>query len=46
MNEFLDPSGDQLSSEEKDIDRALRPESFDDFVPQTIPLKKGEEEHH
>ena len=31
MNEFLDPSGDQLSSEEKDIDRALRPESFDDF---------------
>ncbi len=34
MNEFLDPSGDQFTPEEKDIDRALRPESFDDFAGQ------------
>ena len=34
MNEFLDPTGDQLTPEEKDIDRALRPENFDDFAGQ------------
>ena len=39
MNEFLDPSGDQLSPEEKDIDRALRPESFDDFAGQESILE-------
>ena len=39
MNEFLNPSGDQLSSEEKDIDRALRPESFDDFAGQESILE-------
>ena len=38
MNEFLDPR-DQLSSEEKDIDRALRLESFDDFAGQESILK-------
>ena len=31
MNEFLDPSGNQQTPEENDIDRALRPISFDDF---------------
>ena len=39
MNEFLDPSGDQFSPEEKDIDRALRPESFDDFAGQDSILE-------
>ena len=39
MNEFLDPSGDQFSPEEKDIDRALRPESFDDFAGQESLLE-------
>ena len=36
---FLDPSGDQFSPEEKDIDRALRPESFDDFAGQESILE-------
>ena len=39
MNEFLDPSGDQLTPEEKDIDRALRPVSFDDFAGQESILE-------
>ena len=39
MNEFLDPSGEQFSPEEKDIDRALRPESFDDFAGQESILE-------
>ena len=39
MNEFLDPTGDQLTPEEKDIDRALRPESFDDFAGQESILE-------
>lgn len=39
MNEFLDPSGDQFTPEEKDIDRALRPESFDDFAGQESILE-------
>lgn len=34
MNENLDPSGDHLSSAEHDIERALRPDSFDDFTGQ------------
>lgn len=42
MNEFLDPSGDQFSPEEKDIDRALRPESFDDFAGQESLLENLE----
>ena len=34
MNENLDPSTNNLSSEEHDIERALRPLSFDDFSGQ------------
>ena len=34
MNEHLNPSGDNLSSEEHDIERALRPLSFSDFSGQ------------
>ena len=34
MNEHLDPTGENFSSEELDIDRALRPLSFDDFAGQ------------
>lgn len=34
MNEHLDPSTDNFSSEELDIDRALRPINFDDFTGQ------------
>ena len=39
MNEFLDPSGNQQTPEEKDIDRALRPISFDDFTGQESILE-------
>ena len=34
MNENLNPSSDNLSSEEHDVERALRPLSFDDFAGQ------------
>jgi len=34
MNEYLDPTGDNLSSEELEVDKALRPLSFDDFAGQ------------
>lgn len=34
MNEYLDPSADHFSSEELDIERVLRPVSFDDFTGQ------------
>lgn len=34
MNENLDPSSDNFSPEEHDIERALRPLSFDDFSGQ------------
>lgn len=34
MNENLDPHGDHFSSEEHDVERALRPLSFDDFAGQ------------
>ena len=34
MNENLDPSGENFSSEELDIERALRPLEFDDFAGQ------------
>ena len=34
MNEHLDPEREHLSLEEQDIDRALRPLSFDDFAGQ------------
>ena len=34
MNEHLDPTGESLSPQENDIDKALRPLSFDDFTGQ------------
>ncbi|MCK0160739.1 Holliday junction branch migration DNA helicase RuvB [Allomuricauda sp. F6463D] len=39
MNENLDPSGENLSPEEFDIERALRPISFDDFTGQAKVLE-------
>lgn len=39
MNENLDPSADHLSQEELDIERALRPISFDDFSGQRKVLE-------
>ena len=39
MNENLDPTDDQFSPEEQDIDRALRPLSFDDFAGQEAILE-------
>ncbi len=34
MNEHLDPTGEHFSSEEMDIEKALRPLEFDDFTGQ------------
>ncbi len=34
MNENLDPTGENFSSEELDVERALRPLEFDDFAGQ------------
>ena len=34
MNEHLDPKGEHFTPEEQDIDRALRPLRFDDFMGQ------------
>jgi holliday junction DNA helicase RuvB len=39
MNENLDPTGENFSSEELDIERALRPLSFDDFAGQDQVLE-------
>lgn len=39
MNENLDPTGAHLSPEEHDIDKALRPLSFDDFAGQSRVLE-------
>ncbi len=39
MNENLDPTGENLSREEFDIERALRPISFDDFTGQERVLE-------
>jgi len=39
MNENLDASGENLSPEEFDIERALRPLSFDDFAGQEQVLE-------
>lgn len=39
MNENLDPSGENFSPEEFDIERALRPLSFDDFAGQDQVLE-------
>ena len=39
MNEYLNPTDDQFSPEEQDIDRALRPLNFDDFAGQDAILE-------
>ena len=39
MNEHLDHTGDQFTPEEQDIERALRPLSFDDFTGQAQVLE-------
>ena len=39
MNENLDPTADNFSSEELDIERALRPVTFDDFTGQARVLE-------
>lgn len=39
MNEHLDPSASRLSPEEQDIEKALRPVSFDDFTGQEQVLE-------
>ena len=39
MNENLDPTGSHLSSEDQEIDKALRPLSFDDFAGQESILE-------
>ncbi|WP_373057848.1 Holliday junction branch migration DNA helicase RuvB [Zunongwangia sp. H14] len=39
MNENLDPTGDNFSPEEFDIERALRPLNFDDFAGQDQVLE-------
>lgn len=39
MNEHLDPTGQNLTPEELDIERALRPESFDEFTGQAQVLE-------
>jgi Holliday junction DNA helicase RuvB len=39
MNEYLDPTSENFSKEEVDIERALRPLSFDDFAGQEKVLE-------
>lgn len=39
MNEHLDPSGENISNAEHEIERALRPVSFDDFAGQDQVLE-------
>ena len=39
MNENLDTTGNHLSSEDQEIDKALRPLSFDDFAGQETILE-------
>jgi len=39
MNEYLNPSGDHLSKEEVDFEKALRPLRFDDFTGQEKVLE-------
>lgn len=34
MNEHLDPSAERLSSAEREIERVLRPQVFEDFTGQ------------
>ncbi len=39
MNEHLDPTGENLSPQELDIEKKLRPLSFDDFTGQDQALE-------
>ena len=39
MNENLDPTDDHFSAEEHDIEKVLRPLSFDDFAGQDQVLE-------
>ncbi len=39
MNQHLDPTDENLSSEEKDLEKALRPLTFDDFSGQAQVLE-------
>ena len=39
MNEYLDPSGENFSDTDLDIERALRPINFDDFTGQAQVLE-------
>jgi len=39
MNEHLDPSGDNISNTDKEVERKLRPLSFDDFTGQEAVLE-------
>lgn len=39
MNEHLDPTGDQFSSKERELEKQLRPLSFDDFTGQAAVLE-------
>ncbi|MDG2397295.1 MAG: Holliday junction branch migration DNA helicase RuvB [Flavobacteriaceae bacterium] len=39
MNEYLDPNKENLNQEEKDLDKALRPLSFNDFSGQDSILE-------
>ena len=38
MNEILDPSNENFTPEQEDVDRALRPLSFDDFAGQKATI--------
>ena len=38
MNEILDPSNENFTPEQEDVDRALRPLSFDDFAGQEATI--------
>ncbi|MDG2110155.1 MAG: AAA family ATPase, partial [Schleiferiaceae bacterium] len=39
MNEHLDPTGENFSNTEREIERKLRPLSFDDFTGQVTVLE-------
>ena len=39
MNENLDPTDQNFSEQQQDVDRALRPISFDDFAGQETILE-------
>ncbi|MEC8324291.1 MAG: Holliday junction branch migration DNA helicase RuvB [Bacteroidota bacterium] len=39
MNEYLDPTNENFSSEEQDIEKALRPLTFEDFLGQEQVLE-------